>query len=131
MDVEVRVLNAKIVIQETQPCYVKWMRGTQSINTTKKNISAEESKVTFEGKNARFKIQCSLYQNKETGEWREDKNSLTLVCGDDPVGKCDFNLPSYIGKEPKYETAMIVEADYQTTGEERVLKGNATLYPGA
>ena len=61
MDVEVRILNATVTVQEQLQCYVKWTRGSQSINTGKKMLTTEEPKVTFDAKSAKFKINCSLY----------------------------------------------------------------------
>lgn len=131
MDVEVRILSAVVAVQQTQPCYVKWMRQTQSINTGKKNVTVEDSKVTFDKKSATFKIVCSFFKNSETDVWREDKNSLTLFIGTEAVGKCDFDMPRYIDKIPKYETASIVGESHQAGEDERVLKGNVEKFPGS
>ena len=60
-------------------------------------------------------------------------NSLTLFCGTEVVGKCDFDLASFIGKEPKYQTAHLVEESHEATGPgEYVLRGtNLEKYGGA
>ena len=64
-------------------------------------------------------------------EFREDISSLILYCGEEAVGKCEFNLPFYIGKEPKYHTAAIVDESYQASEGEHVLKGDVQKFPGA
>ena len=48
------------------------------------------------------------------------------------MGKCDFNLPSYIGKEPKYETLTVVGEDHEPMEEEQhVFKGDTVKFPDA
>ena len=131
MNVDLRILNATCMVQQDMDCCVQWTRGAQSIKTGKKKLTVEEKKVKFDSKNSTFKNTCSFYQNSETQVWKSDKNSLTLFCGTVAVGKCEFDLESYIGKEPKYQTAVIVEESYQATEDERVLKGKAGEYPGA
>ena len=131
--VEVNVLEASVTVHEEKQCYLSWNRGTQSIKTNKKTLTIDESTVTWANnkKDASFKIECSLYQNRETNEWRNDVTNLTLYCGEEAVGKCEFNLPNFIGKEPKYHTAVIVDESYQATGDQLVLKGDVQKFPGA
>ena len=131
--VEVNVLDASVTVQEEKQCYLSWNRGAQSLNTKKKTLTIDEPKVTWANRkqDARFKMVCSLYQNKQTMEWKQDITSLILYCGEEAVGKCEFNLPFFIGKEPKYHTAAIVDESYQASADELVLKGNVQKFPDA
>lgn len=65
-------------------------------------------------------------------KWKPDVQMLKLYCGADHVGTCEFDIATYIGKNPKKEKALVKSENYQPSdADERFLRGNAAQYPGA
>ena len=59
-------------------------------------------------------------------------NYLTLFCGENTVGICEFDLSSHIGMNPDFMFVMLVGQDYVVSdSSERVLKGDVETFPGA
>lgn len=128
MPVEVRILKAKIVIQDSREIQVEWKRGAQAAKTDKKVADQSNSLIEFSRKEACFKIEAGFIKSSN-GSWQPDDNQIILKCGGINIGSYTFNLASYIGKNAEIQKALIAPANSTATG--LVLKGNAEQYPGA
>ena len=61
MAIEVRISNASVTVSEPKEVYVKWQRGANKIETSKKQIEAgEKKKVEWGRKEAMFAIKSRL-----------------------------------------------------------------------
>ena len=95
-------------------------------------MSPDTGEIVFQNYENGFEIKASMYKNAEDDSWKPDMNQLILYCGDNTVGVCEFDLTSHIGKSSDYMFVMLVGEDYQVSSpDERVLKGDASTYPGA
>lgn len=128
MSVEVQILKAKIVIQDSREIQVVWMIGMQAAKTDKKIADQSQSLIEFSKKEACFKVEVDFIKTSY-GSWQPEDNYIILKCGDINIGTYTFNLASYIGKVPDIQKALMAPENSTATG--LVLKGNAEQYPGA
>ena len=111
MQVELQILSAGISVPEYKDLFVEWSRNGQSIKTKKLSVDENNSRVLFSKGQGKFTINASFYRQQSDGNWRVDKNTLTLVVGGATIGVCTLNLSDYIGRNPKKHKENFAETE--------------------
>ena len=131
--VEIRVQKLHLPVTESKTIYVKLHRGKQAIAMQKKTVDQENNTVEFTRKEACVKIFVNFMLNAN-GSYQADNSQLVLHSDDDTViGTCNFDLASYIDKDPVFEKAEIhdSESGQPTTAGTVLISDMAANYPGA
>ena len=132
MQVEVHVQKVHLPVTESKTIFVRWIRGKNKLEFKKKTVSPDSPTVEFTRKEACSSSALSFTKNSD-GTFLQDKSQCILLSGEDVIGTLNFDLSSYINKEPAVETAQIFDKSIgQPFGESAVLSSDvAEDYPGA
>ena len=109
---------------------VQWSRSNKQSSTKSLPIGGEnESIAKF---NAKFACDAGLKYVEQSDTWLADINELTLICDDEKVGTCSFDIAPFIDQGTQSFKAEIQPEHYEVqTYNEVVLKGDCAAYPGA
>lgn len=73
---------------------VQWSRSNKQSSTKSLPIGGEnESIAKF---NAKFACDAGLKYVEQSDTWLADINELTLICDDEKVGTCSFDIAPFI-----------------------------------
>ena len=86
--VELRILKASVIVQETTEIYLRWHRGKQKADCVKREVDAANPVVEYVArKGALWKMEASLTKNPDE-TWQPDDNKLVLYSAGQIVGTC-------------------------------------------